>query len=199
MATSTQTVTIPSPDLRRIDIGLVGLSPLICHRFSEKSRKAMLDKQQKKASKGREAKDPHANYLASLYPLPDGSGYGFPSVAFKAAAVRAGTDVGLKMTDLRRAFHIEGELVPIQGEPRMREDVVRLNGRTADLRYRGEFPEWRTVLPVVYNASVISEEQLLNLLQYAGFGVGCGEWRPEKSGSFGMFRLADANDLAQAA
>ena len=32
-------------------------------------------------------------------------------------------------------------------------------------------------------------EQLLNLINYGGFVTGIGEWRPEKDGQHGMYRL----------
>lgn len=176
---------------QRIEIKLIGDTPIICHRFSEKAKKQMLDKQMKKATQGRVAKDPEADYLSSLYVHPDG-GYGFPAIAFKAAAVTAANDVGIQKVLARRAFHLMGELVKINGEPHMREDVVRLAGPggSADLRYRGEFTTWSVELDVVFNASIISKEQLVNLFQIAGFGVGVGEWRPEKDGVNGMFHVA---------
>lgn len=182
-------VNVPAPDIRELRFNLVGTSPLICHKWSEKAKKEMLDKQMKKATKGKEAKDPERDYRDSLYEHPDG-GYGFPAIAFKAAMVRAGTYLDLKMTFLRGAFHVPAELVPITGEPRMREDMVRVGMGVADIRYRGEFLPWGAELPILYNARVISDEQLANLLVTAGFSVGVGEWRPEKDGSYGMWRLA---------
>lgn len=175
-------------ELVRSQIRLHGTSPLIVHNWSEKAKKEMLDKQMKRASKGKAAKDPEQDYQNSLYRRPDG-GFGFPSVAFKAAAVRAGTYCDLKMTFLRGSFHVEGELVLIEGEPRMREDMVRVGMGTADIRYRGEFPEWTAVLNVLYNARAIQIEQIVNLFNIAGFAVGVGEWRPEKSGQYGRFEV----------
>lgn len=181
-------VAVERLDLRHIELTLVGDSPLIVHAWSDKAKKMMLDKQMKRGSQGKTAKDPEEDYRESLYHHPDG-GYGFPTVGVKAAAVRAGTDVGMKMTDIRRSFYIAGEMVKVDGEPRMCEDMVRVGMGTADIRYRGEFPEWTIKLTVTYNARVISVEQLVNLFNVAGFGVGIGEWRPEKSGQFGMFHV----------
>ena len=116
--------------------------------------------------------------------------FGFKSIAFKAAAVRAANDVGLAMTFTRRAFHILGEFVKLEfSEIVMREDMVRIGMGTADLRYRGEFLGWSAVLPIRYNARIISPEQIFNLLNTAGFGVGVGEWRPERYGVHGMFHV----------
>ncbi len=184
------TITIPKPNILRVNINVEGISPLICHRWSDKAKKQMLDKQMKKASKSREAKDPEQDYRDSLYRLPDEDGYGFPAVAFKAAAVRAAKQVGLPMTDVRTWFHVVGELVKIEGEPEMREDMVRIQ-QTTDIRYRGQFPEWTAKVPIDLDESKLSIEQLVSLFAGAGFGVGVGEWRPEKDGQYGRFEVRE--------
>lgn len=88
-------------------------------------------------------------------------------------------------------------LVPIDGEPRMREDVVRLGGpsRSADLRYRPEFPEWRTALEVTYVKSSLTRESLLSLVDAGGMGIGIGEWRPEKRGEFGTYQVDASREV----
>jgi hypothetical protein len=48
---------------------------------------------------------------------------------------------------------------------------------------------------VRFNANVLSAAQIVNLFNTAGFGVGIGEWRPEKDGQFGMFHVATADEL----
>jgi hypothetical protein len=182
-------VVLPEFEVRTVHLRLRGTSPLICHKWSDKAKKMILDKQTKKAATGKEAKNPEQDYLDSLYVHPDG-GYGFPTIAFKAAAVRAGTYAEQKMTFLRGAFHIDGELVKIEGEPQPREDMVRVGMGVADIRYRGEFPEWSTTLTIRYNARALSLEMLVNLFRIAGFAVGIGEWRPERDGQFGTFEVA---------
>ena len=183
-----EVITLVKPRVETVHIEVVGTAPLICHRWSEKAKKQMLDKQTKAATAAKGAKDPQRDFEDSLYPHPDG-GYGFPSVAFKAAAVRAGTYSDMKMTFLRGSFHVTGELVPLAGKPSMREDMVRLQGKTADIRHRGEFKEWSAVVPLQVNTSVLSIEQLANLFVIAGFAVGVGEWRPERNGQYGRFEV----------
>jgi len=192
-------IEIKPPNLQILELELFGTSPLICHAWSEKAKKQMLDKQMKKAVVGKEAKNPKQDYLDSLYPLPSPSKvrktkFGFPAVAFKAAAVRAASNLDITMVQARQMFHVlpdQGDLVEIVGTPTMREDMVRLNGKTADIRYRGEFKTWKTTLKIRYNADVISDEQVVNLFNLAGFSVGIGEWRPERNGSFGCFSLIE--------
>lgn len=183
-----QEVKLAGLAIDRLTLRLEGLSPLIVHKWSEKAKKQMLDKQMKVASQGKTAKDPEQDYRESLYIRDDGS-YGFPAVAFKAAAVRAGTYCDMKMVFLRGAFHVEGDLVRIEGEPEPREDMVRVGMGTADIRYRPQFPKWATELDITYNSRALAVGQLVNLFEIAGFAVGVGEWRPEKDGQFGRFRV----------
>lgn len=191
-----QVISIPPLNIQTARLTVVGDSPLVVHRWSQKAKEQMLGKQMKKALPGKAAKDPQEDYEQSLYKLP-GGGYGFPAIAFKSAAVTACTQVaGLTKVLARGAFHVrgipteEGEMVRIEGTPHMREDMVRIAMGTADIRFRGEFTEWSAVLEVKYNASVISPAQIVNLFHHAGFAVGVGEWRPEKDGAFGMFSVA---------
>lgn len=190
MATKkTEIINLPKLDVRIIPITLVGDSSLVCHAWSDKAKQMMLDKQMKKAKGGREAKDPEQDYLDSLYHHPDG-GYGFPSVAFKSAAVDACSCVdGITKVLARSTFHVIGDMVPIKGTPNMREDMVRIGMGTADIRYRAEFKEWSATFQLRYNASAISAEQVINLFNTAGFAIGIGEHRPQKDGAWGMFHV----------
>lgn len=191
---ATETISIPSIEVRTMRLRLIGDSPLISHAWSEKAKKQMLDKQMKKAKTAKEAKDPHQDYIDSMYVHPEG-GYGFPCVAFKAAAVGACRfSDGVKMTEARGAFHVVGELAQIEGEPNMRQDMVRIAMGTADIRFRGEFKKWAVELTISYNAAALSAEQIVNLFNIAGFGVGVGEWRPERDGSYGRFHVAQGSE-----
>ena len=188
-------ITLPPIAVHAVRFDLIGDSPLIVHAWSEKAKRQMLDKQMKKAASAKAAKDPEADYQACFYRLPDGR-YGFPTIGLKAAMISACRFADLKMTVARGAFHIGGELLEVIGDPRPREDMVRVGMGTADIRYRPEFPEWRIPVTLKYNASVISPEQLANLLNIAGFGVGIGEWRPERNGSYGRFHVASPEEVA---
>lgn len=211
MATKTtneQVITIPALDIRTATVKIVGDSPLIMHKWSEKAKKEILDKQMKKAkSKGHDAKDPFADFISSMYwldgepenktpegfaaALEDGARFGFPSTAVKAAAVAAAYRAGItkNMVSMNGAFHVIGEFVEINGEPVMREDMVKVGMGVADIRYRGEFSEWWSSFTVRYNAAVLSLEQLINMINMGGFACGIGEWRAEKGGTFGAFHV----------
>lgn len=185
---SPSTLEIPELRISEVNITLVGDSPLIVHAWSKKAREEMLAKQMGKAQGPKAKKDPEQDYKEAFYYLPDGR-YGFPAVAFKAAAVDAASQLsGLTKVFLRGAFHVIGEMVPIEGEPRMREDMVRVGMGTADIRFRPEFPEWSVTVPVRFSTA-ITLEQIVNLFNQAGFSCGIGEWRPQKDGPYGMFHV----------
>lgn len=181
-----------------LSVPILGTMPLIVHNFSEKSKRQMLEAQQGKKSP-KVARDPKAEFEAAFYRTKNG--YGFPVTAFKAATVGAARFYGkdVKMTELRQFIFMRGEisendpqaLVEIVGEPKMREDVVRLGGmnRSADLRYRPEFSDWSTTLEITYVTSSLSRDSVLSLIDAGGLGIGVGEWRPEKRGEFGTYRI----------
>lgn len=214
MAAKTTIVSLPEIRLQDTVIYVRGTTPLIAHAFPEKARKAMLDKQMKKASGGRQARDPVEEYEAARYRLPDGRD-GFPSVAFKACAVTACTSLAdMTKVAARQAFQVFGEpmetpglldgsvirtqLVPLVAPtPRMREDIVRLSGpgRTPEVRYRPEYSPWGVRLHVRFNTAVLSIEQLMTLFSVGGMGVGVGDYRSERDGDAGMFDVVSEADF----
>ena len=111
--------------------------------------------------------------------------------------IRGAKQIGLVMTDARTSFFIHGEyctrddreLVPVVGEVQPREDMVRLNGATSDIRFRGQVVKWEAELNISYNSSITSFDHIVNMLHAAGYGVGVGEWRPERDGTFGRFEV----------
>ena len=81
------------------------------------------------------------------------------------------------------------DLVALDGEPKPREDMVRVQSGSPDIRYRAEFIDWRITVPVELNETALSMEQLVNLFRIGGFAVGVGDWRPEKGGQHGRWEV----------
>lgn len=202
-------VQINKIDAETLNVPIIGTAPLIVHNFSEKSRRQMLEAQQGK-KKVKEVRDPRAEYEAAFYRIlhDDGTeGYGFPVTAFKAATTGAARfyDKSITMTALRQFMFMRGVmtkadaqmLVEINGEPEMREDVVRLGGpsRSADLRYRPMFPQWTCTLNVTYVKSSIDRTSILSLIDAGGMGIGVGEWRPERRGEFGTYAIDATREI----
>ena len=207
-------VEIRPIDIRKVSIRIVGDTPLIMHAWSEKAKREMLEKQMKVTkTKAREAKNPVEDFIRSMYWLTEmpedmteagfekaiasGARFGFPVTAFKQAAISAAYRMGWtkdKMS-MRGAFFIDGDanqMLEIKGDaPVMREDMVKVGMGTADIRYRGEFRNWYADMVISYNANgQYTIEQIINVINAGGYVCGVGEWRPERDGQYGMFRVA---------
>lgn len=214
-----ETVEIKPIEMNTVEVTLIGDTPLIMHAWSEKAKRMMLEAQQGKAKgKKKEVKNPVDDFIQSMYWLngmPDtkgkdeedceelfaqaiqnGARFGFPVTAFKQAAISAAYRMGWtkdKMS-LRGVFFIEsdfGDMAEIVSDtPEMREDMVKIGMGTADIRYRGEFKNWKTTFRIKYNVNgQYSLENILNILNAGGMVCGVGEWRPERDGQFGMFHV----------
>lgn len=211
-------VKITALDIKRVPLRIVGTSPLICHAWSEKAKRQMLEAQTggRKAKK-KEVKNPVADFIHSLYwlegkpseeavdadaekafieAIENGARFGFPVGAIKQAANSAAYRMNWvpNQMALRGSYFLrtnDGEYAEIRGcVPEMREDMVRVGMGSADIRYRGEFREWYMDFELEYNASgSMSLEDILNCINAGGYTVGIGEWRPEKDGAFGTFRV----------
>jgi len=202
MATKDKVIQIQEVSISIIHLTIEGDTPLICHKFSNTARKAILDKQMGKKQQ-RAPKDPEQDYRESIYIAKDGW-YGFPAEGIKQACVGVCRFVdSLPMTQARGAFFIIGrgldrdsgqQLVTLLGEPEMHEAMVRLSGpgSVADVRFRAQFYPWSVSFDIRYNPNIITDEAIVNLVQLAGFHQGIGDWRPEKNGTFGMFHVKES-------
>ena len=200
-------VMIPKPDIRTVEIPVIGDSRLVVHKWSKKAIQMMLDSQTGKANKKKEPKSPEKDFKDSLYVSTEGW-YGVPCTAFKGSVVAACRYVdGFPMTQARGIIFVlpdgvdddGNDLVRIEGDgPHPREDMVRIAMGKADIRYRGEFRTWRATPQVEFNTNVITMEQLVNLFNLAGHHVGVGEGRPgspKTSMDWGRFHIASEADV----
>lgn len=134
--------------------------------------------------------------------IANGARFGFPVTAIKQSVITGGyrSGLGIVQTEMRGTMYLEGntdastsDIAEIVGSaPTVREDMVKVGGqsKSADIRYRGQFDEWSIPLRLTYNKNgKYSLEQILNCFNAGGFATGIGEWRPERNGQFGMYRL----------
>lgn len=214
MAKKEETVVEIKPlDIQRVNIRIVGDTPLIVHRWSEKAKKEILDKQMKTTkTKGKDARDPYDDFIQALYwiegkpevstpsafeeAVNNGAKWGFPANSIKLAGNSAAYRLGWVKNQmaLRSTYFIKseyGELAEIKGSiPECREDNVTIGIGTADLRYRPIFNNWYMDLCLEFNASGnLTLEQIINIINVGGYGCGLGEWRPEKDGMFGRYHV----------
>lgn len=197
----TKQLTIARLDRRQASVPITGVTPLIMEKWTTKALTEMADRQQKRAKVAKAAKDPEAEFKDMQYRLEDGR-LAMPASAFKAAIVEGARKLeGVTMTALKTSVFVVGfgidQLVPLnvnEDDVEMWMNPVRNATGVADLRYRPRIWPWGATLTIDYIGNVISDEQLLTLIEAGGFN-GVGGWRPSAkksySGSFGMFRVVD--------
>ena len=186
--------TIPI-QIGELNLEIKGLTPIISHRFSDKTIKAIEDKQQGVNIGTKQRRNPEAEFNECIYWIDKKAGkIGFPSIAFKIAAIEVAKGKnyieGLDGKKIKSAIQVVGELVEIKSDkPVMRTDTVKIGRGITDIRYRAELKNWSCVLPIRFNHDLISVEQIVKVFDMAGFCIGVGDWRPQKNGTFGTFQV----------
>lgn len=186
------------------DCCIVGTSPIILNRMSEKAKHELLMPKGRKTAveKATSLKhNPLEEYRASAYTLKGDDNptlLAILATAFKGALRSAALDMpGAKKAQIGRLTYIPGEMVGIYGIPKLFMSITRSAdmNRTPDVRTRAIVPQWACRVTVTYVQPLIRAQAVANLLAAAGITIGVGDWRPEKgAGSYGQFRIADKND-----
>jgi len=209
--TAAEAIIIPRIEPKVLTVGIVGITPLVVCCWSEKAQRAILDKQMKKAKRGREAKDPEADYQASRYISTEGWD-GVPACGLKGCLVNACRATDVAMTIGKRMIFVRAQgysktgqgLVRIYGTPECWQNPVKIDsGSSMDLRFRARFMKWSAKLEIEFLANMISAEQVLNLLELAGWCEGLCEWRPgapkNNTGELGRFKIDRPDEELQPA
>lgn len=201
--TSTE-VVVDEIRTEAIELTIIGTSPLILNRMSEKAKRELLMPRGRKtaAQKQSELKhDPMAEFRASPYTLVEDDAptlLAHMASAFKGAAMSAALDLpGTRKAQIGRLLWVRGHYVNIYGVPEIFSSITRSAdmNKTPDVRTRAIVPEWATTIVVEYAVPLLNERSVVNLFAAAGKLSGVGDWRNEKGkGTFGQFVLADPDD-----
>lgn len=188
----------------QFDCCVLGTSPLILNRMSEKAKRELLMPKGRKSMTERATSLKHVpvdEYRASAYRIDDASAptlLAILSTAFKGAIRTAALDMpGAKKAQIGRLTYIEGDYVGIFGLPKLFMSITRSAdmNKTPDVRTRAIVPQWACRVSVTFVQPLIRAQAVANLLAAAGLTIGVGDWRPEKgAGSYGQFQIVDAND-----
>lgn len=188
----------------QIDFCILGTSPLIMNRMSQKVWHELLAPKGKKnaAEKASSLKhDPIQEFRNSPYIIENKAApslLGILPTAFKGAMLTAALDMpGTKRTQMGRLLTVDWDMQPVYGIPKVFMSITRSAdmNKTPDVRTRAILPEWACKLTVTFNKPILREQSVANLLAAAGMQSGVGDWRQEKgSGSFGAFKLVSSDD-----
>ena len=205
MSKATATVVITPPDFRHLAVDIRGTTPLVVNRFSAKAMEIMRQTQEAgstaRSRKTREAKDFDALFEGAKHVSDDGW-EGIHAAAFRNAAISACRACGFKMTHAKLAFMVMADgFDRVDGAPlvRLTEGVAeqwvaptRNATGVIDLRCRPMYREWGATLRIRYDAGMLTDGDVVNLIARVGMQVGVGEGRPDSKQSAGLgFGLFD--------
>lgn len=194
-----ETVSIKPPNFGIVAFQARGLSPLVIHRFSAKTKEQMkLKMETGKAAgskKNREAKSTDALYEEARYRSAEGWD-GFHAGAVRAALISACRLVGFRMTLAKLSVFVEADgvdalepqipLIRIYGPPVKQEDMARVETGQPYVTVRAAYHNWSATIRIRFDADQFTLYDISNLMARVGMQVGIGEGRPDSKNSAGM-------------
>ena len=187
-----------------VEFAVLGVTPLIMNRLSEKARRILLFPPPKKNRVERAMTlkhEPLEEYRMSVYRARGNDAPTrllLPSGAFKKAMATVAVDLpGATKAEMGRLTSVPMVDVHVYGVPQIFCSVVRQAGinRTPDIRTRAILPEWACWVKVGFMSPLLKETGVAKLLAAAGAIIGVGDWRSEKgSGNFGSFTIVPPDD-----
>ena len=96
------------------------------------------------------------------------------------------------MRNIKEGVTLIGDILPLDYK---KVKVVTHWGRTSGMKgsprkiMRNAFEDWSVKVTIQFNKANLSAEQIVNVLNWAGFHIGVGGFRKEKTGNFGAFHI----------
>jgi hypothetical protein len=198
-----QEIDVIQLDRGQLNYWFVSESAFFCNRMAAKAKRSLLlpsgpMTKTQKATKLKHA--PYAEYRDSPY-VRQGAGETLfemigsaPKMSIASAALRMPTTVS--KTEIKQLVRCPAERVSLWGIPRLDMSVVRMAGisRTPDIRTRAKIDRWAMRVPIQWVEPMLNAKKVTQLVISAGFICGLGDWRIEKGGEYGGFRLAEPDD-----
>jgi hypothetical protein len=188
--------------VKTIQVEIKGITPLLVHRFGEE---AEAGKQSRPAMVA--DANPRETARKVAYIAEDGTFY-FSAFSIPNAMGSAGSNHKMKGTRKTARFVVPSAI-------RMTSDTITIlncddpakdfevdarpvtipstKGRV--MRYRPRFNEWGAKFDMVVNETLMTVELAHRLLEEAGQQIGVGDFRPEKRGPFGTFRVVNFKEI----
>ena len=183
--------------MKTIQVEIRGTMPLLIHRFNEDAEAAKKTRRVEVTQR-----DPREEATKNAYIATDGTYY-FNAFAIAGAMGNAGASH--KSTGSRKSLRYvvpSAVRVPMDAITILNGDgpaksfevdsrpvtIPATKGRV--MRHRPRFDQWGARFEMLVDDNLLSVEMAHQLLQEAGQSIGIGDFRPEKRGPFGTFRVA---------
>jgi hypothetical protein len=189
--------------MKTVEAEIRGVTPLLIHRFGEQ---AEVSKPTRNIVVSEV--DPRAEAEKVAYKAEDGTYY-FSAFSIPSAMGAAGSNHKLKGSrrTLRfvvpSAVRVTSDTITIlngDGPAKSFEvdsrpvTIPATKGRI--MRHRPKFNQWGATFTLLIDETQLSIEMAHQLLEEAGRSIGIGDFRPEKRGPFGTFRVVRISDVS---
>ena len=198
------TFAISPIEVGQVRMFVLGKSPLVMNRLPKKAREELLWPRIKlnRAERATTLKhDPVAEFNDSIYRCRDDKAptlIHLPNGSFKKAMANAALRIpGATKTEVGQLVKVIDNTVHLYGKPFLYMAPVREGGmtKTPNIRTRAMFPEWCTEITVQYIRKLVREQDIINLMTWAGEICGVGDGRTEKGTfNYGSWELVAHND-----
>jgi hypothetical protein len=196
---NTQSVVIKPPNFGEAEFRVIGIAPLVIHRFSQKVAIQMKEKMETgKAASSRKNREPKLTddlYQEARYISAEGWD-GFNASSVRAAMISACRLVGFKMTLAKLSVFVEADgrdaqqpqiaLIRIYGDPVKQEDMARVETGQPYVTVRAAYHDWSAKIRIRFDQDQFTTQDVANLIARVGLQVGLGEGRPDSKNSAGM-------------
>lgn len=198
-----RTVSVSIPEWTYIKITIVGTTHLLCNNWQTANGEPRDCRTDPEVFGNL---TPDQQFRQALFPVqgredwPDEKPgkYGMPGHFMKSACCRVVRDLKNweMLSRLRYGLSIQDGVAPINVVPQPRTGNVNVaadrNSRKMVEKTRALFGKgWTMTLASKINQSKLSVGALVDVINRAGSEVGIGEWRLEKRGKYGGFRLGE--------
>lgn len=193
-------------NMKRIEIELTGITPLLHHRMTEEELFGLLGtkskrKKDKEELTPREIAEKYAYKIEDYYVIPTG----YIAGAFKGIASEYKQKNSQRKSmksiagGIMRPEHEFANLTDLEGnllkhfEVDIRKATNHQKGAIAVCRPR--FDKWKLITQIVIDDDLLSPEITLEMLNDAGKRSGIGSFRVSKGGYFGQFQVTKFEEI----
>ena len=186
-------IIVPQLNLGMIKVKIKGKTPLLMDSFPESVRKEILEKQIGNTKGKKKLRDLDWEFENAIHRISDDV-IGFPAAGFKSAMIESTSFVGSRdfSKKLLKGIQIinseENDLIPIKYK---KLSKLKHYPKDSNTKISPMLEDWECELVIQFDQNNISPNDLVNLLNYAGFYYGIGVWSPRAKcgGKYGMYEV----------
>lgn len=185
----------------KVEVKIEGTSPLLYNRFIDTEIEGTAKKRTGKA-KGVPVED-------KLYTMKEDGQVGnpipyIPAIYFRNTMIGAGKQFQVQGKGKATYSKLIGSTVDVLPDkiPNnhtwdvLRVPAVNPNTKGRVMTERPKMDEWSCEFTIVLDDDSISMDTIIEILEHAGKYVGIGDWRPDKKGRYGKFRVVEFKEVA---